>query len=220
MGRSRILGVCPKPGNLAKNQGGRAQDRQLERQSPFGHGQGLRQIPRQRETGARFVVNPACSEHRIPLPQEHSHAVLLGLIPAVIACKKGRSFVGWWLYGALLFIVALPHALLARTGRGPLARIARSRCGGERRSARIAAAKSWRRRCSHRGRGPRFVSARRKYSRRLLAGGSNSCPSPPGRSCGAAAACALEGPSGGIIDDASRTRINRRAGGPVFPVTV
>jgi hypothetical protein len=39
-------------------------------------------------------------------------AVLLGLIPAAIAKGKGYSFGGWWLYGALLFIVALPHALI------------------------------------------------------------------------------------------------------------
>lgn len=40
-------------------------------------------------------------------------AVLIGLLPAYIARKKGRSFGLWWIYGALLFIVALPHALLA-----------------------------------------------------------------------------------------------------------
>ena len=39
-------------------------------------------------------------------------AILLGLIPAAIARSKGRSFVAWWVYGSLLFIVALPHALL------------------------------------------------------------------------------------------------------------
>jgi hypothetical protein len=39
-------------------------------------------------------------------------AVLLGLIPAAIAEKKGRNFVAWWLYGALIWIVALPHAML------------------------------------------------------------------------------------------------------------
>lgn len=38
--------------------------------------------------------------------------VLIGLLPALIAQAKGRSFVLWWIYGALLFIVALPHALL------------------------------------------------------------------------------------------------------------
>jgi hypothetical protein len=39
-------------------------------------------------------------------------AVLIGLIPAAIAHNKGRSFIGFWIYGAMLFIVALPHALL------------------------------------------------------------------------------------------------------------
>jgi len=39
-------------------------------------------------------------------------ATLLGLIPASIARNKGRDFVAWWAYGALLFIVALPHALI------------------------------------------------------------------------------------------------------------
>ena len=39
---------------------------------------------------------------------------LIGLIPASIARGKGRSFGLWWLYGAMLFIVALPHALLLK----------------------------------------------------------------------------------------------------------
>jgi hypothetical protein len=37
---------------------------------------------------------------------------LLGIITAMIAASKGRNAFGWWIYGALLFIVALPHALL------------------------------------------------------------------------------------------------------------
>lgn len=41
-------------------------------------------------------------------------AALVGLLPAYIAKTKGRSFGVWWLYGALIFIVALPHALLMR----------------------------------------------------------------------------------------------------------
>lgn len=41
-------------------------------------------------------------------------AVLLGIIPAAIAKSKGQSFFLWWLYGAALFIVALPHALLMK----------------------------------------------------------------------------------------------------------
>ena len=39
-------------------------------------------------------------------------ALVLGLIPAIIAQSKGRSFWGWWIYGALLFIVALVHSLV------------------------------------------------------------------------------------------------------------
>lgn len=38
-------------------------------------------------------------------------AAFLGLIPAFIAQSKGRSFGVWWLYGFLLFIVALIHSL-------------------------------------------------------------------------------------------------------------
>ncbi len=45
-------------------------------------------------------------------------AVLLGLIPAAIAQNKGRSFVGWWIYGALLFIIAIIHVLLV-SSKGP-----------------------------------------------------------------------------------------------------
>ncbi|WP_025901395.1 zinc ribbon domain-containing protein [Tatumella sp. UCD-D_suzukii] len=36
---------------------------------------------------------------------------VLGCIPAAIASSKGRSFGAWWIYGALLFIVALIHSL-------------------------------------------------------------------------------------------------------------
>jgi hypothetical protein len=48
--------------------------------------------------------------------------VLIGLIPASIAQAKGRSFVGWWIYGALLFIVALPHALIIKPDQESLER--------------------------------------------------------------------------------------------------
>jgi hypothetical protein len=37
---------------------------------------------------------------------------LLGLIPAAIASRKGHPFVLYWIFGALVFIVALPMALL------------------------------------------------------------------------------------------------------------
>jgi hypothetical protein len=38
-------------------------------------------------------------------------SVFIGLIPAFIAQKKGKSFLLWWVYGVMLFIVALPHSL-------------------------------------------------------------------------------------------------------------
>ena len=38
-------------------------------------------------------------------------AMLIGLIPAFIANSKGRSFLGWWIYGTLLFIIAFIHSL-------------------------------------------------------------------------------------------------------------
>lgn len=40
--------------------------------------------------------------------------ILIGIIPAVIAQGKGKSFVLWWIYGALLFIIALPHSLIMK----------------------------------------------------------------------------------------------------------
>ena len=43
--------------------------------------------------------------------------ICLGLIPAFIAKSKGRDFIGWWVYGTFLFIVALAHSLLIRSNR-------------------------------------------------------------------------------------------------------
>ena len=40
---------------------------------------------------------------------------IIGLIPAAIAQSKGHSFFAWWIYGAALVIVALPHSLLWKT---------------------------------------------------------------------------------------------------------
>jgi hypothetical protein len=40
--------------------------------------------------------------------------VLIGLLPAYIAHRKGEVFWKWWLFGALLFIVALPVSLLLK----------------------------------------------------------------------------------------------------------
>lgn len=38
----------------------------------------------------------------------------LGLVPALIAAKKGRSFGKWWIYGWLLFGLALVHSLVIK----------------------------------------------------------------------------------------------------------
>ena len=38
--------------------------------------------------------------------------IVLGLIPGMIAQSKGCSFVLWWFYGIMIFIIALPHSLL------------------------------------------------------------------------------------------------------------
>jgi hypothetical protein len=39
-------------------------------------------------------------------------SAFLALLPAKIAESKGRSFGKWWVYGFLLWIIALPHSLL------------------------------------------------------------------------------------------------------------
>jgi cytochrome c-type biogenesis protein len=37
--------------------------------------------------------------------------IVLGLIPAYVAWKKGRKFIDWWFFGAGLFPIALPMAI-------------------------------------------------------------------------------------------------------------
>jgi hypothetical protein len=54
--------------------------------------------------------------------------IVLGLIPAAIARRKGHPFLLWWLYGAVLFAVALPHAII--TDRLPEGSAGRWRTGG------------------------------------------------------------------------------------------
>ena len=44
-------------------------------------------------------------------------AVILGILPGIIAQRKGRCFIDWWLYGMALFAVALVHALLLQPAR-------------------------------------------------------------------------------------------------------
>lgn len=47
-------------------------------------------------------------------------ATILGLIPAYIAHRKGRSFGLWWIYGAMLFIIALFHSLMLKPALPPV----------------------------------------------------------------------------------------------------
>ncbi len=47
-------------------------------------------------------------------------AALIGLVPAIIAKGKGRSFGLWWFYGAALFIIALPHALIMKANNAAI----------------------------------------------------------------------------------------------------
>ena len=39
---------------------------------------------------------------------------MIGLLPAWIAHNKGRSFFGWWLFGTMFWIIALPISILIR----------------------------------------------------------------------------------------------------------
>lgn len=43
--------------------------------------------------------------------------MIVGLVPAAIAQSKGRNPFLWWIYGTLIFIVALPHAILMGSNR-------------------------------------------------------------------------------------------------------
>ena len=41
-------------------------------------------------------------------------ALLLGLVAALIARSKGKELMGWWLYGTMLSLIAIPHALILK----------------------------------------------------------------------------------------------------------
>ena len=40
--------------------------------------------------------------------------MIVALIPSIMAWKKGRNFALWWLYGTLLFLPALIHAIIIK----------------------------------------------------------------------------------------------------------
>lgn len=41
-------------------------------------------------------------------------AAILGVLVGMIAKSKGRDFFPWWLYGTLIFIVAIVHVLIIK----------------------------------------------------------------------------------------------------------
>jgi hypothetical protein len=42
---------------------------------------------------------------------------VLGLIPAAVAARKGRSFLRWWIFGTFFWLVALVASLVVPTNR-------------------------------------------------------------------------------------------------------
>lgn len=48
--------------------------------------------------------------------------IMLGVITGIVASMKGRSFFLWWIYGALLFIVAIIHIALLPSKTEPVRR--------------------------------------------------------------------------------------------------
>ena len=47
--------------------------------------------------------------------------IVMGIIVAMIARSKGLSAIGWFIYGALIWPIALVHALLIKPSTGTIA---------------------------------------------------------------------------------------------------
>ena len=43
--------------------------------------------------------------------------IILGIIPGMIARSKGRNFFLWFIYGSLIFIIALVHSILIKSNK-------------------------------------------------------------------------------------------------------
>jgi len=56
---------------------------------------------------------------------------LLGLIPAAVARQKGRNFYDWWFFGAALFVIALPAALLIKSKDNKNGQVEQDGLGGD-----------------------------------------------------------------------------------------
>ncbi len=112
-------------------------------------------------------------------------ATLIGILPGAIAASKGYNFVVWWFFGAALFIVALPCALMLQPDQTNIDSDAALAAGGR---------KSPPLRRGHPGRGPGLplLRSRRVARDRGLSDRPVSCdPRPTGRSrfVGVVAAC-------------------------------
>jgi MFS family permease len=86
-------------------------------------------------------------------------AALMGLIPGFMAQRKGHSFVVWWVFGSVLFIVAVPFAMvLERREQTFWERRAQGRAGADIPAPKVTGAKtktSW----GRYGRGPLILLA-------------------------------------------------------------
>lgn len=72
---------------------------------------------RRRSSVLKHLSRLSCRGGNIPENMESQIlivAVLIGIIPGAIASNKGHSFVLWWLFGAAIFIVAFPLAILLK----------------------------------------------------------------------------------------------------------
>ncbi|MFH1664585.1 MAG: SHOCT domain-containing protein [Candidatus Omnitrophota bacterium] len=80
---------------------------------------GLTSAP-ERRSAPQKKINPLPAKGKTALPGKNiplqlaAISMLIAFIPAAIAKAKGRSFVAWWLLGALLFIVAFPSAVFMK----------------------------------------------------------------------------------------------------------
>jgi hypothetical protein len=54
-------------------------------------------------------------------------AIVVGIVPAAIAHYKGRSFLLWWAFGAVLIVVAVPMAVMMGSTSTALRRQGRDR---------------------------------------------------------------------------------------------
>jgi apolipoprotein N-acyltransferase len=60
------------------------------------------------------IIQSGITSSQPPLQWLLLTAGFLGLITGFIAKSKGRSFAGYWAFGFLMFIVALPWVLLMK----------------------------------------------------------------------------------------------------------